>query len=68
MIDNLSTFTQNDYEITQREVMYQGFFRLVRNHVKHLKFDNTWTREIHARDSGASIAVGVLPYDQCWIK
>jgi ADP-ribose pyrophosphatase len=63
MEDNITSFTQNDYEVTQREVLYQGFFRLVRNHIRHLKFDNTWTveftREILERPS----AVGVLPYD-----
>lgn len=63
MTEKISSFTQNDYEIVNREVLYQGFFRLVRNHLRHLKFDNTWTvtftREILERPS----AVGILPYD-----
>jgi len=63
MIENLSTFTQNDYEITQREVLYQGFFRLVRNTVKHIKFDNSWTQEFTREILERPSAVGVLPYD-----
>lgn len=63
MDENITSFTQNDYEVVRREVLYQGFFRLVRNHIRHAKFDNTWTveftREILERPS----AVGVLPYD-----
>lgn len=63
MDENITSFTQNDYEVVRREVLYQGFFRLVRNHIRHAKFDSTWTveftREILERPS----AVGVLPYD-----
>ena|SRR3990167_6687211 len=63
MEEKISSFTQNDYQIVNREVLYQGFFRLVRNHIRHVKFDNTWTveftREILERPS----AVGVIPYD-----
>lgn len=63
MAEKINSFTQSDYEIVNREVLYQGFFRLVRNHLRHKRFDNTWTlaftREILERPS----AVGILPYD-----
>ncbi|EKD70397.1 MAG: Hydrolase, MutT/nudix family protein [uncultured bacterium] len=56
-------FTQNDYEIVKRELLYQGVFRMVRNHVRHRKFNGGWsnifTREILERRS----AVGILLYD-----
>lgn len=63
MEENLTTFTQNDYEITKREVLYQGFFRLVKHHIRHLKFDNTWTQEFSREVFERHSAVGVLPYD-----
>lgn len=56
-------FTQNDYEIQEREVLYQGVFRLARYHLRHRNFKGPWsdviTREIFERKS----AVGLLPYD-----
>jgi len=63
MEENSTTFTQNDYEITKREVLYQGFFRLVRNHIRHLKYDNTWTLEFSREILERPSAVAVLPYD-----
>lgn len=63
MEEKILPFTQTDYELVKQEVLYQGFFRLVRNTVRHLRFDNTWTvefsREILERPSAAA----VLPYD-----
>jgi ADP-ribose pyrophosphatase len=56
-------FTHNDYEITQREELYKGVFRLARYHVRHKLFNgnwsNTYTREVYERKS----AVAILPYD-----
>tara|TARA_R110000868_G_scaffold33489_1_gene121494 strand:+ start:638 stop:1264 length:627 start_codon:yes stop_codon:yes gene_type:complete len=63
MEEKTNSFTQNDYEIAKREVLYQGFFRLVRNHVRHLKFDNTWTAEFSREIFERPNAVAVLPYD-----
>lgn len=57
------SFSQNDYEIVKREVLYQGVFRLVRYHLRHQLFNNGWsktfTREVLERTS----SVAVLPYD-----
>ncbi len=56
-------FTQNDYEISQREVLYQGIFRLTRYHLRHRLFEGGWSdtmqREVLERYSAAA----VLPYD-----
>jgi ADP-ribose pyrophosphatase len=53
----------HDYEITQREILYQGIFRLVRLHVRHKLFNGDYsdifTREILERFTAAA----VLPYD-----
>jgi ADP-ribose pyrophosphatase len=53
----------SDFEITQRDLLYQGVFRLMRYHVRHKLFDgkwsNTFSREILERKSAAA----VLPYD-----
>lgn len=63
MITINTPFTQDDYKIVKRDIKYEGIFRLVNNHVRHLKFNgewsNTYTREILERRH----AVGVLPYD-----
>ncbi len=56
-------FTHNDYEITKREVLYQGVFRLARYHIRQRLFNGHWSdiyqREIFERFSAAA----VLPYD-----
>ena len=56
-------FTHNDYEIVKREMLYQGIFRMVRNHVRHRRYNGEWTnvftRELMERRS----AVGILLYD-----
>jgi ADP-ribose pyrophosphatase len=63
MADVHTRFSAGDFEIIEREIMYQGVFRLVRNHIRHRKYNgewsNTFTREIMERRS----AVGVLLYD-----
>ncbi len=51
------------WEILQREVVFQGFFRLERYHLRHQLFGGGWsetmTREMFERGH----AVAVLPYD-----
>lgn len=63
MTENIIPFSQNDYEIIKRELLYQGVFRLARYHVRQRKFNGQWsnefTREILERPSAAAI----LPYD-----
>ena len=63
MKDNQKNFSQNDYEIIKREVLYQGVLRLARYHIRHRTFAGEWssayTREILERQ----FAAAVLPYD-----
>jgi ADP-ribose pyrophosphatase len=51
------------WELLQREVLFQGFFRLERYHLRHELFAGGWsavmTREMFERGH----AVAVLPYD-----
>lgn len=63
MDEQIIHFTQNDYEITKREILYKGFFRMVRNHIRHKKFDGTWTNEFSREVVERPSAVAVLPYD-----
>lgn len=57
------SFTQGDYEITEREVLYQGIFRLARYTLRHRLFNGGWSdvfkREVLERLSAAAL----LPYD-----
>lgn len=59
----LTTFTQDDYEIVNREVLYQGIFRMARYEIRQRLFKGGWSetfkREVMERYSAA----GVLPYD-----
>jgi ADP-ribose pyrophosphatase len=63
MAEKITSFSQNDYEIVKREVLYQGFYRLSRYHIRHRKYNGQWsnifTREVFERHSAAAI----LPYD-----
>lgn len=59
----VNSFTQNDYEITKREVPYEGTFRMARYQLRFRLFNGDWsniiTREVMERSS----AVAVIPYD-----
>jgi ADP-ribose pyrophosphatase len=53
----------SDWQLLEREVAYDGFFRLARYRLRHRRFDGSWspllTREIFERGHAAA----VLPYD-----
>lgn len=57
------SFSHQDYEIIDREVLYQGVFRLARYTIKNRLFAGGWSevfkREIFERYNAAA----VLPYD-----
>lgn len=59
----LTPFHEQDVVLLKKELLYQGVFTLVRQHIKHRQFKGEWsapfTREILERKS----AVGVLLYD-----
>ena len=56
-------FNHEDYEITQRETLYQGVFCLARYSVRHRLFEGGWSeifkREVLERYPAAAI----IPYD-----
>jgi len=60
---NAPTFSKNDFEVTQSDLLYKGVFQLKRYHLKHRLFNGQWSavfsREIFERPSAAAI----LPYD-----
>ncbi|OGT59340.1 MAG: hypothetical protein A3F14_04530 [Gammaproteobacteria bacterium RIFCSPHIGHO2_12_FULL_43_28] len=59
----LPSFAKTDYDLEEREVLYQGIFTLARYHITHRVFkggsSQPFTREILERKSAAA----VLPYD-----
>lgn len=57
------TFTQNDYEIVKREVLYQGVFRMARYHIRYRLFDGGWSNTISREILERKSAAAVLPYD-----
>jgi ADP-ribose pyrophosphatase len=58
-----NSFTQNDYEIEKREVLFQGFLRLVRYHLKFKLFKGGFSPTVIRELVERQAAVGVLPYD-----
>lgn len=54
---------EQDFEIIEKNIPYQGYFRVVKYQLKHRLFQGGWTpvhsREVFERPS----AVAVLPYD-----
>lgn len=63
MSDEIHSFTQDDYEIINRDVPYEGVFRMVRYQLRFRLFNGDFShpmmREVLERKSAAAI----LPYD-----
>jgi ADP-ribose pyrophosphatase len=57
------TFTKDDYEISNREVLYQRKFRYSLITFKHRTFRGAWTKSLHYELLERPPAVAVLPYD-----
>lgn len=55
--------TENDYELIEREILYQGVFRLVRLTLKHRLFEGGYSTPIRRELLERRPAVAVLPYD-----
>lgn len=51
------------WEILQREVVFQGFFRLERYHLRHQLFAGGWSADMTREMFERGHAVAVLPYD-----
>lgn len=56
-------FGANDYQIDHKETMFQGFFRVVKLHLRHRRFDGGWSEPIQRELFQRGNAVGVLLYD-----
>ena len=56
-------FTRNDVEITLRETLFQGFYRLDKFWLRHRQFDGSMGPEINREMFVRPPAVGVLIYD-----
>ncbi len=61
--DRIESFTHNDYEIVQREVMYQGFFRTVRLQLRFRLFNGGWSAVVIRELMERFTAAGILLYD-----
>lgn len=54
---------EGDVEILQRELCFQGFYRMERLHLRHRRFDGTLTNTLQRELFVRHDAVCVLPYD-----
>lgn len=52
-----------DWELIRREVAFQGYFRIDRYHLRHRRFDGSWTPVLQRELFERGHAVAVLPYD-----
>lgn len=63
MPSRLASFTQNDYEIIKREVLYEGVFRMARYQVRYRLFNGKLSQSISREVMERASAAAVLPYD-----
>ena len=56
-------YGHEDFEITERESCFEGFFKLDRFHFKHKRFDGSWSRTVGREIFIRGDATCVLPYD-----
>jgi ADP-ribose pyrophosphatase len=52
-----------DWELLRREVAFQGYFRIDRFHLRHRRFDGSWTPVLQRELFERGHAVAVLPWD-----
>jgi ADP-ribose pyrophosphatase len=56
-------FTEKDVEVVSKETVFQGFFKMVKYHFKHKRFDGTWSKTIDREMFQRGRAAALLPYD-----
>jgi ADP-ribose pyrophosphatase len=61
--DKHATFNHDDYEILEREILYQGIFRLARYHISHKLFNGGWSEPLKREVLERLSAAAILPYD-----
>lgn len=63
LADKHIEFNHDDYEILEREILYQGIFRLARYHVRYRLFNGGWSDPVKREVLERLSAAAVLPYD-----
>lgn len=58
-----SSFTQNDYEIINRDVLHEGFLRMARYQIRYRLFNGGWSETVDREVMERQSAVAILPYD-----
>jgi ADP-ribose diphosphatase len=61
--DGVPAMDQNDVEVVERSVVYDGYFRMERYRLKHKLFAGGWSREFTRELFERGHAVALLPYD-----
>lgn len=56
-------FNQQDFEVVNREILYQGFFRLLRYSLRFRLFEGGWSETFDREILERAPAVAILPYD-----
>lgn len=59
----MNTFKLSDCEIQNKEVMYEGVFRMVRYALRFRLFQGGWSNTVCREVMERRSAVGILPYD-----
>lgn len=55
--------TDDDFEILEREKVYQGYFSVDRYALRHRTFEGDWSQSLEREIFERGHSVGVLPYD-----
>jgi len=56
-------FTPQDVEIISKEILFQGFFRMIKYRFKHKLFEGGWSEPIEREMFERGHAAAMLPYD-----
>ncbi|MDO6559048.1 ADP-ribose diphosphatase [Paraglaciecola chathamensis] len=62
-MSKIQQFSSKDVEITRKESLYSGFFKMVKYHFKHKLYKGGWSETVEREIFERGHAVAVLPYD-----
>lgn len=62
-MDIKNSFSDDDYQLVERKVVYEGVFRMARYCVRYKLFNGGWSKSVWLEVMERMSAVGVLPYD-----
>lgn len=63
MVMMKKSFGNSDFKLLHEDVCFQGFFKLIKYHFKHRRFDGSWSGEVAREIFVRGNATCVLPYD-----